>query len=163
MGLSSPQQGRDMAKRNVIHYEWHNQPQEAFGYKFKSKAEYRWAQYLNMLCKLGAIHGWDYEPKKFEFKERYRKRRVYTPDFCVFDDGEYIYHEVKTSMRQVDVRRFKYMNADYPDIKMVLVLVSKPKGKTTPSRKQIVLIDNARKYVERVVYAGPLYRKFGIK
>jgi len=157
-----------MAKRTV-HFEWRNEPQEGFGYKFKSKAEYRWAQYLQKLLEMGAIQKWEYEPRQFDFKERYRKKRVYTPDFFVEDldpiDGEIIpvYHEVKTGMRQVDVRRFKYMNADYPKVKMVLVLTSKPSGRTAASRKQIILIGQAEKYVERTVYAGPLYRKFGIK
>ena len=115
---------------------------------------------------LDVIIDWWYEPKQFIFKERFRRKRVYTPDFLVEETiGEFtdkrtvkVWHEVKTSLRQVDVLRFKYLAADYPDEKMVLVLNSDSKNFEQIRRKE-----NALRYVERIVYAGPLFRKFGIK
>ena len=148
-----------------IHYEWRNQPQEAFGYKFKSKCEYRWACYLESLLKLGAIQSWEYEPKKFEFSERWRVRKQYTPDFLVVEcfegntNPEFIYHEVKTSMRQTDVTRFRCLRADFPEVKIVLVIFG---PEHTNKSNQNRLRSNARKYVERIVFANPLLRKFGI-
>lgn len=148
-----------MAKRRIIHYEWRNQPQEAFGYKFKSKVEYRWAKYLEALLKLGVIQSWKYEPKTFTFGERWRVRKQYTPDFFIEEDGEEFYQEVKTSMRQTDVTRFRCLAADFPDVKIVLVIFG---PEHTRKANQNRLRSNARKYVERIVFANPLLKKFGI-
>ena len=156
-----------MAKDRIIHYEWRNKPQEVVidgrQFKFKSLIEYRWAQYLQCLFDLGAILSWDYEPKQFLFKERFRHKRVYTPDFFVTEQAPYgkiieCYHETKTSLRQTDIRRFRYMAADYPDVRMVLLLPYCDK-----SSKQTILRANAMKYVERITYCNPLFKKFGIR
>ena len=146
-------------KTRTIHYEWHNQPQEGFGYRFKSKVEYRWAQYLQRLLELGAIEKWLYEPTKFEFGERWRVRKQYTPDFLIREDGQEIYHEVKTSLQQKDVTRFRCLHIDFPDVKIVLVMFG---PEHTRSAKQNRLRSNARKYVERIVFANPLCKKMGI-
>lgn len=154
-------------RARTVHFEWRNEPQHVFidgrEFNFKSKAEYRWAQYLQLLKNIKAIEEWSYEPTTFEGRMRYRKIRVYTPDFLVMEDGEDIYHEVKTALRQKDITRFKYLKADYPDVKIVLVLMSKPKGLSASSRKQVILIANAEKYVERTVFAKAIFHKFGIK
>lgn len=149
-----------------VNYEWRNKPEVATiggkTYKFKSQIERKYALYLQMLKDVGAIDDWEYEPKQFIFKERYRKKSVYTPDFLVkethYGHHEESYHEVKTSVRQTDVRRFRLMAADYPKVRMVLVL---PSG--TKKVKEIINRDNAKKYVERIMYCDPEFRKFGIK
>ena len=147
-------------KTRTVHYDWHNQPQEAFGYKFKSKVEYRWAQYLQKLLELGAIECWHYEPTKFEFGERWRVRKQYTPDFLVKEDGQECYHEIKTSLQQKDVTRFRCLHNDFPAVKIVLVIF----GPEHPrSAKQNILRSNSRRYVERIVFAKPLCKKFGIR
>lgn len=145
----------------IIHYEYHNQPQEAFGYKFKSKVEYRWAKYLETLLAIGAILSWKYEPKTFTFGERWRVRKQYTPDFEIFEPDIIgpVYHEVKTSMRQTDVTRFRCLRADYPEVKIVLVIFG---PEHTRKANQNRLRSNARKYTERIVFANPLLKKFGI-
>lgn len=152
-------------KTSVIHYEWHNKPEECMidgrQFKFKSQIERKWALYLQRLLELGAIEFWDYESKTFEFKERYRKRRIYTPDFVIREKFQglmqTVYHEVKTALRQTDVMRFKLMAADFPMVNMVLVLPSCRTG------RQAILRGNALKYVERVVYCNPLFNKMGIR
>ena len=150
----------------IIYWEMRNKPQEAFGYKFKSQVEYKWAQYLEMMLSIGGIKSWKYEPQTFEFGERWRVRKQYTPDFFVEDldpiDGEIIpvYHEVKTSLRQTDVTRFRCLAADYPDEKIILVVFG---PEHTRKANQNRLRSNARKYVERIVFARPLIKKFGIK
>lgn len=153
-----------MERSNVIHYEWRNEPQHVWidgrEFRFKSKAEYRWAQYLQLLKDLKAISKWEYEPTTFEGTIRYRKQRIYTPDFMVIDTGEEIYHEVKTALRQKDITRFKYLKADFPDEKIVLVIFG---PEHTHNANQNRLRSNARKYVERIVFANPLCKKFGIK
>jgi hypothetical protein len=150
---------KNRMKNRTVHYEWRNKPQEAFGYSFKSKVEYRWACYLEKLKELGAIWEWFYEPTIFEFSERWRKRRIYTPDFGIDDDDGYYYQEVKTSLRQNDITRFRCLAADFPKEKIVLVLFG---PENTRNTKQIILRANASKYVERTVFANKLLKKFGI-
>lgn len=151
----------------IIHWEMRNKPVEAFGYRFKSQVEYKWAQYLDQLLKLGAINSWLYEPTVFEFGERWRVRKQYTPDFFIteIEDGEpgevtEVYHEVKTSMRQTDVTRFRCLRADFPEVRIILVIFG---PEHTRNANQNRLRSNARKYVERIVFARPLIQKFGIK
>ncbi|HUX54505.1 MAG TPA: hypothetical protein VMV56_08840 [Williamwhitmania sp.] len=150
----------------VIHYEWRNKPQHVFidgrEFKFKSLIEYRWAQYLQRLLELEAIDFWDYETTTFEFTERHRTKRQYTPDFEVRETLEFglkqkVFHEVKTSLRQTDIRRFKLMAADFPLVTMVLVLPSCRTG------RQSILRGNALKYVARIVYCNPIFNKMGIR
>lgn len=146
-------------KTRTVHFDWHNQRPVAYGYQFKSKQELRWANYLQILKTAKVITNWKYEPRTFDLKERYRKRGQYTPDFMIITDiGAEIWHEVKTSLRQKDVTRFKYFRADYPIEYIVLVLNSAPKR----SVKQARLLENARKYVDEVIIAGPILRKLGL-
>ena len=155
-----------LSEANVIHYEWRNQPERCIiGGKdcsFKSQIERKWALYLQMLLDLGAIDFWDYETTTFEFEERHRIKRQYTPDFEVRETIEHglkqtVFHEVKTSLRQTDIRRFRLMAADFPNETMVLILPSCRKG------HQSILRGKALKYVARVVYANPIFKKMGIK
>ena len=147
-----------------ICYEWRNEPQHVIlagrEFHFKSKIEYKWAMYLQRLLELGAIDFWGYETKTFQFAERYRMKRQYTPDFEVRethgDLKRTCFHEVKTALRQTDIMRFKRMAADYPKVTMVLVLPCCRTG------RQSILRCNALKYVQRVVYCNPLFNKLGI-
>lgn len=150
----------------VIHYEWRNKPERCIiggnDCSFKSQIERKWALYLQILLDLGAIDFWDYETTTFEFDERYRIKRQYTPDFEVRETIEHglkqrVFHEVKTSLRQTDIRRFKLMAADFPKVTMVLILPCCRKG------RQSILRGNALKYVARVVYANPLFNKWSIR
>lgn len=150
----------------VIHYEWRNRPEECMidgrQFKFKSQIERKWALYLQILLELGAIDFWDYETTTFEFNERYRIKRQYTPDFEIretIDHGlkQKVFHEVKTALRQTDIRRFKLMAADFPMETMVLILPSCRTG------RQSILRGNALKYVKRVVFANPIFNKMGIR
>ncbi len=148
----------------TIHYQWRNKPEEIIiggrTFKFKSQVEKRWACYLESLLKLGAIDSWEYEPRKFEFGERWRTRKQYTPDFLIKEDGEENYHEVKTSLRQVDILRFRLLKADFPEVKIALIIFG---PENTRSANKIRLRQNASKYVERIVFANPLLKKFGIR
>lgn len=150
-------------KKRIVHFEWRNQrPIATFGGKtiqFKSKQEYKWAQYLEMLLNIGAIDSWEYEPKTFSCGFSYRKQRIYTPDFKIVEEGEVVWHEVKTSLRQKDVTRFKFFKAAHPKEIIALILNSEPRR----SVKKAELLSKAQKYVDRVLYAGPILRKYKIK
>ncbi|KKN22335.1 hypothetical protein LCGC14_0916010 [marine sediment metagenome] len=144
-------------------FEWKNEPQyvqiDGREFKFKSKVEHRWGLYLQYLKDLGAIQSWEYEPTTFEFSERWRTRKQYTPDFFIKEDGEEFYEEIKTSLRQVDILRFRLLKADFPEEKIALVIFG---PEHTRKANQNRLRSNARKYVERIVFANPLLKKFGI-
>lgn len=149
-----------------MYQDWHNKPQHVImagkEYRFKSLQEYKWAQYLEMMRQIGAIDTWEYEPRRFEFKERHRTRNVYTPDFRVVESNygitEICWHEVKVALTQKAVYKFKMMAADFPEETMVLVL-----NCGTKKARQVILKDNARKYINRILYAAPLFRQYGIK
>ena len=154
-----------IAEERRICYEWRNKPERCIiggqDCSFKSQIERKWATYLQMLLELGAIEFWGYETTVFEFNERYRIKRQYTPDFEVRETIEHglkqkVWHEVKTALRQTDIRRFKLMAADFPNETMVLILPCCRKG------RQSILRGNALKYVARVVYANPIFKKMGI-
>jgi len=156
----------NIVKERTIHYEWRNKPEPCTiggqDCSFKSQIERKWALYLQMLLELQAIDFWGYETTTFEFTERYRLKRQYTPDFEVHETIEHgikqkVWHEIKTSLRQTDIRRFKLMAADFPNETMVLVLPCCRKG------NQSILRAKALKYVARVVYANPIFKKMGIK
>lgn len=83
---------------------------------FRSRAELRHAQRLEMLRKSGAIVSWEHEPKRFDFPEIRRGVTSYLPDFrVVYPDGRVEWHEVKGWMdprsRVALTRMAKY----YPD------------------------------------------------
>jgi len=148
-----------MATRR-IEYEWHNQPQSAFGVTFRSKEERKWATWLEMLRRCGEIRQWQYEPRQFVFRERYRKRGVYTPDFrIVKPDASVEWHEVKTALRQKDVYKFRQMSLDYPGERLVLV-ISRPPGRSV---KRALLEQRARKYLADVIYSAAIFRRVGIR
>jgi hypothetical protein len=149
-------------KRRTFTVDWHNKPEQKYGYTFKSKIERKWADYLESLKHIRAIESWGYETRKFDCGSKYNKKRVYTPDFEVVEDGIHAFHEVKTALRQHDVSRFKWLRQAEPDLVIILVLPYCPTGKTKSGARQIELISNAEKYVNRIVYANPLFKKFGI-
>lgn len=146
----------------VIYYDWHNKPEEKYGYRFKSQIERKWADYLEAIKNLGAISSWEYEPDRFDCGLIYRKQRFYTPDFKVIEkNGDFdfvVYHETKTSLRQKDVSRFRWLYNSEHNVSIVLILPYCAKDS-----KQALLRQQAQKYILRIVYANPLFNKFGIK
>ena len=100
-----------------------------------------------------AIDSWAYETQKFDCGSKYNKKRVYTPDFEVVEDGIHAFH---------DVSRFKWLRQAEPEIVIILILPYQPSGKTKGGLRQLELISNAEKYIDRVVLANPLFKKFGI-
>lgn len=139
-------------EKRVIHYDWHNKPEEKYGYKFKSQAEVKFADYLEILRRGKEIIWWAYEYKKFYCGHKWGKDRYYTPDFISYNgEEEIIYYEVKVYLRQKDVSRFRFLRQAYSDVVINLVLPRKQK-----SIKQKRLLTNTMKYVNRVMYMNEL-------
>jgi len=152
-------------KNRAVQFEWRNkfhlyrQP-DGTGVRLRSNEEYKWARYLDILLKSGYITNWEYEPKTFEFEERYRKRGQYTPDFRVTNaDSSTEWYEIKASFTdwQHVVYKFKQFKADYPNERITLVVPSCP----VRSTKRIIKLDKAKKYVDDVIYSRPIFRKLG--
>jgi len=121
-----------------------NHPVTAFGCEFKSEAEYRYACHLEKQREAGEIDEWKYEHFRFEFGDY----TTYTPDFKVI--GRRIgtqYHEVKVSLTQHDVKRFRLMSEYYPNEYLVLAIPRAPKR-----GNQKRLFDNCKNYIKEVVY-----------
>ncbi len=58
---------------------------DGVAYRFKSKAEYRYACYLQFLKANGDIISWQYEPEAFRWLNQKGNWVVYRPDFKVIE------------------------------------------------------------------------------
>ena len=139
-------------------------------YWFRSGLEVRWAQYLELLKGLDEIVDWEYEPRKFEFEGIRSGTVFYIPDFKVEyprlennHDWEIIrWHEVKGYLKQKDVTKFRRMAKYHPSEKIILVMQNIPKKPTRKSTEKLRRLDNARKYVERIMEAEKILKQVGI-
>lgn len=138
---------------------------------FRSGFEYRWAQYLELLKGLGLIVDWQYEGRKFEFKNIRSGTVFYLPDFLVTYEcwGEdkllkrtYRWQECKGHLLQKNITQFRRMAKYYPNEKIVLVMQRIPQTKTRKNTELFRRLENAKKYVERVMEAEPILKEVGI-
>jgi hypothetical protein len=140
-------------------------------YWFRSGFEVRWAEYLEFLKQAGEIVDWSYEPRKFEFEKIRSGTVFYTPDFLVLygheaEDGgmdrTHYWHETKGHLKQKDVTKFKRMEKYYPDEKIILVMQNIPKEVTRKNIEKFRRMENADKYVERVMDGGKVLKQVGL-
>lgn len=76
----------------------------------RSKAEVRYANYLQWLKSIGAIVDWQYEPKTFWFESIKSGVVSYKPDFLVVERNAHHWVEVKGYMdarSKTKIKRFK--------------------------------------------------------
>jgi len=109
-----------------------NEPVEAMvdgkRIKFKSKFEYRWAQYLDFLKNAGEIKGWWYEFCTFRYRDRLKPPYEWTPDFVVRTvKNELEHYECKGMLQRYDLKKLKLLNEERPLVKVIYVFWSKPK------------------------------------
>ena len=121
-------------------------------FHFKSKFEYRYAQYLELLKTQGHIINWFYEAHGFTFRDEVKGAKVYTPDFGVETPNGYEYHETKGLLTGSDVTKFKRTAKYYPNAKIILVFMRKDK-------RQANRIRTAMKYIAEVKYIGSTLKK----
>jgi len=133
---------------------------------FRSGLEYRWAKYLEWLKGLGEIVSWLYEPRKFEFKKIRSGTVFYTPDFLVLYGAPYepnhCWHELKGHLKQKDVTKLRRMAKYYPDEKIILIMQNIPKTRTKRNVELFRRLENAEKYIERVMEAEKILKEVGI-
>lgn len=84
---------------------------------YRSRWEYRYALYLEMLKQQKHIIEWNHEPKTFYFEGIKRGTNNYRPDFSVeFPSGKVEYFEVKGYETSKDRTKYKRMAKYHPDI-----------------------------------------------
>lgn len=89
---------------------------------FRSKAEYRYALYLQWLEEQGEIVRWEHEPETFYFEKIKRGTRSYLPDFLIFSTpNDFHYVEVKGWMDPKSATKLKRMAKYYPDIEVRVI------------------------------------------
>jgi hypothetical protein len=106
--------------KTIWKQEWH----EIGGKRkfYRSKAEYRYALYLEYLKSQGQIKEWEHEPETFWFKKIKRGTNNYKPDFRITllnDNLEY--HEVKGFMDAKSRTKIKRMSIYHPNIKLRVI------------------------------------------
>ena len=136
-------------------------------YYFRSGFEYRWAQYLEWLKGLGEIVGWTYEPRVFWFEKIRRGKNNYKPDFLVLyaeegDERTHRWHECKGYLQQADITKLRRMAKYYPDEKIILVMQRIPKTRTRKNTELFRRLENAEKYVERIMDAEEILKEVGL-
>ncbi len=144
--------------------DWHNQPTEAIVggklCKFKSKLEYRYAQYLEILKHCDEIVDWEYEPQRFVFEGVERGATGYTPDFKItlrkYGMLYVEYHECKGWLTGVDVTKFRRLQELDENITLDLIMMS-------PDKKRVNRYKAAHKYVRQIIYMRSTFNKLGIK
>ncbi len=123
--------------------------------RFRSKLEYRWAQYLEILTLAGHKNDWFFEERTFDFKNQKIER--YLPDFTVVDtEGNLEVHECKGFLQKYDLDRLKGLFEEYPEVKVTIIFSKKPKISTQKMNK-------LKRYCHRIITNGnTIFRQAGI-
>jgi hypothetical protein len=103
---------------------WKQEWKEVGGKKvfFRSKFEYRYALYLQLLKEHGEITDWFHEKRKFVFKGVESGAVSYLPDFLVIHkNGSEEYIETKGYEQSSDRTKWKRMAKYYPEVKLRIV------------------------------------------
>lgn len=89
---------------------------------FRSKWEWKYACYLEVLLRDKQITDWKYEPKTFYFEGIKRGTNNYKPDFLVTHlNGNEEYIEVKGYETSKDATKWKRMGKYFPDVKLRII------------------------------------------
>lgn len=121
-------------------------------YRFRSKFEYHWAQYLEILRKSKQIIKWEYETERYYFFNEKTAPVQYNPDFkLTMPDGSILLQETKGHHDGSTNRKLQRMSKHYPEVKIELVLQNIPKRSVKGANRRQV----AERYCERV-YDGTL-------
>lgn len=105
---------------------------------YRSRWEYRYALYLQLLKEQNHITDWEHEPTTFWFDGIKRGTNNYKPDFLVtFPSGKQEYFEVKGYETAKDLTKYKRMAKYHPDIVLRVVGADWFK-KNSPILKKII-------------------------
>ena len=123
---------------------------------FRSKLEYRWAIYLQLLKEQGVILDWWHEDPEtlLQLETKYFKnKKQYLPDFVVqMADGSYEYHETKGYFPPKDYTKIK-LAADQYDNPITLIFASLiSNSKNSKIRAQYNRAKKLEPHIKRVIY-----------
>jgi hypothetical protein len=91
-------------------------------YYYKSRWEYRYALYLDLMKRHNHIVDWFYEPHTFYFEGIKRGTTNYKPDFkVIFPSSNEEWIEVKGYMDSKSITKIKRMAKYFPEIKLRVV------------------------------------------
>ncbi len=122
-------------------------------YKFRSKLECRWAQYLQFLKESDVILDWRYEQTTFFFPNETIGAKKFLVDFDILNkDWTLEYHETKGWLQGKDVTKFKRVAKYRPEVKIVLIM----SGKAKKDANRLRQID---KYADRIIFAPEIFRQ----
>ncbi len=123
---------------------------------FRSKLEYHWAQYLEILKQSGEIADWEFEPEVFYFKDVKTAPVQYRPDFKVTNnDGSHYWQETKGWHDGKTNKKLQRMSKHYPDEVFELVLQRIPKKGVKGANRRSV----AARYTRRIIDASEILKK----
>jgi hypothetical protein len=134
-----------------VKFKYGNQPVtvmiDGVKVKFKSRLEYRWAQYLEFLKEAGQIKDWYYEHHTFFFDNAY-KLTQWTPDFLVRNnDNEFEYYETKGMLSGFDIKKCRALFEQRPKVKLTMVF-------WTPPKISVQKITQLERYCHRIIWNG---------
>ncbi len=128
---------------------------------FRSKLEYRYAVYLQLLKEQGHIEEWEYEPRhmSIEFEHgRQGNKRTYLPDFAVLYpdaqidvEGDCIWeiHETKGRFMPLDYKKLKKYSEMHGN-PIVLIFAGLTNCKSL--RAQYNRAEKLEAHIKRVIY-----------
>lgn len=146
-------------------------------YTLRSLREQRFARMLECLIRTGSVLRWWYEPHRFHCGTKYRKERVYTPDFLIVPGDDDIFStgtrsvwvEVKATLDQKAISRCRWLRMAHPHIVLCLMMDRDYRKSTRTWRgwktaqRQKVFQRKLQPHVERTLFGNEWYPKFGIK
>ena len=120
---------------------------------FRSKLEYRYGVYLEVLKQSGHIREWEHEPPDMAIEFQYGRRgntRGYLPDFLVLTtEGVNEVHETKGAFLPIDYTKIKKYS-EMHDNPIVLIFANLTDCKSL--RKQYNRAMRIEKHIKRVIY-----------
>jgi len=123
---------------------------------FRSKLEYRYCVYLELLKQAGEIVNWWYEDREtlMEVETAYlHNKKLYLPDFVVqTNTGRYELHECKGFFQQKDAMKLRLAAQQYEN-PITLIFAGLPaKSKNKKKRAQRERAEKLEPYLKRVIY-----------
>ncbi len=136
---------------------------------FRSKLEYRWAQWLELEKQQGYILEWWYESQDtlLQIETPYfHNQKLYLPDFCVqILDGTCELHECKGWFTPKDYTKLKLAAQQYKNPITLIFASLSDHSKNSKTQAQYSRAKRLEPFLKRIIYNAnrDIFRKAGIK
>ncbi len=119
---------------------------------FRSKLEYRYCVYLQLLKEQGEIKDWEYEPQDMAIEFQHGRRgntRGYLPDFAVLIDDVWEIHECKGMFNPIDYTKLKkYSEIHDNPVTLIFACLKNTKS----SRTQYNRAERLEPHIHRIIW-----------